>query len=154
MGFVQDVARAAGGFTGAYQSYWEGINEQRLYQANADQLRARSEANTREAQYSLLDQRRQAASLMSGQRADWGGSGVAASGTGTVNEVALASRLEQEIADKAYQAMQESRQLDYQAQLSEWQGSRARFNSKAKMFGNLFEGIGYTAQALGGNWPK
>lgn len=142
MGFIASVMNGAGSFMEAAAMQQMGANEQRQRQANSELLRTRSESNLRNAQGEMRTQRRQAESALSRQRAGWGASGAASSGTGLVNEVALATKLEQEISDRAHKAISESRLLDYEAEMESWRGRRARSESQSKSYSGLLQGTG------------
>lgn len=147
MGFVQNMTSAMSNFAQAGEYWQEGINSRNAYNANADKLRKQSEANIRDTQTLLRTQRNEANSLLSKQRANWNASGVAPGGTSFVNEVSLASKLEQQIAERAHKALTESKWMDYDAQLSEWQGMKAQVDARNKSKRSIYEGIGNTAQA-------
>lgn len=107
-----------------------GSSSMKQKQAQADNLRKQGKAAMNEGLHEMNKQRQEGNRVLSSQRAQTGSSNVASSGSANQVEQDLATRLEQNIRDTAHQAMEKNKQLNYQADLSEWEGQVAKKQNK------------------------
>lgn len=150
MGFAP-LAIGTGIGAAALGSYNAAASQNQAAQAintssKEDALRMEKEAKLwrEEAAENTYRARLNALGPMGSVRTDTARANIASTGTGAVKEKALASRLEQDINDKATQALQKAALREDEARVKRWDGNVRSNALESQARGSIFSGIGQT----------
>ena len=116
--------------------------------ANAKLMKNKAESTLDTALHLSHQIRRDGNREISSQRARVGAANVASSGSAMETELDMATRLEQSIKDNAHKAMEENRQLEYQANMEIWKGDVESKQLKRKARMGVVTGIANIASGV------
>ncbi len=121
-----------------FSAYQSGKAEKEAYDANADTLRAQSQANLSLAADQMAEMHGQQMRDQSSARAKQGASGLTSTGTGITSEVQIAQQWNRKVNESARSAAQQDINTRSQADMMNYQGELAKQSGKMSLATGLF----------------